>query len=126
MKIWTSWTKGMAWLLCGFLLGCGQWKSPIDSKGFVTAFNATQEPQGAVVSVGDTSRRMVGDILEALRDAQFEEARQGLESLRRQNDLSPLQRLETKALHTLIVRHLSEVDQGNFTQKTSHSTVPPA
>ena len=95
-------------LLCCLLLGCGKIVAPVDTYGFKQAFDEQTESQAGSQAIGEESVKLAEDVLDAVRTNDLTAAQAKLETLRKQTDLSPRQRLETKALHTAVEAYLSQ------------------
>jgi hypothetical protein len=111
MKSGISIWFGMGMLLCCFLMGCEKVIAPVDTYGFKQAFDEKPEPQAGSTAIGEVSIKLAEEVLNAVRSNDLAGAQAKLESLRKQTDLSPRQRLETKALHTAVVDFLSRSEE---------------
>jgi len=126
MKSGTLLHVGMALMLCGMLLGCGNLSAPVDTYGFKNAFADKSEPQAGSEPIGEASTKLAHDVLKELNDRNLDAARTKLESLRKQDDLSPRQRLEAKALLTVIEEMLGGQSPSGDEQRTVSTAVRPA
>lgn len=98
-------------VLCCLLLGCGKIVAPVDTYGFKQAFDEQPDPQAGSRVTGEESIKLAKDVLVAVDSNELSAAQAKLETLRKQTDLSPRQRLETKALHTAVVDFLSRSEE---------------
>lgn len=71
-------------------IGCGKIVPPVDTFGFNEAFEEKVELTQGMVAIGKDSIKLADEILKAVSDHDLETARTKLETLRTQNDLSPV------------------------------------
>ena len=116
----------MGMLLCCLLLGCGKIVAPVDTYGFKQAFEEQSEQQAGSQSIGEESVKLAEGVLDAVRSNDLTAAQAKLEALRKQTDLSPRQRLETKALHTAVEAYLSQSGDKVPEQNAVSSSSPSA
>lgn len=122
MKSGLSIGLGLGMLLCCLLPGCGKIVAPLDTYGFKQAFEEKAEGPEGSKAIGEVSVKLVADVLNAVRSNDLTDAQAKLESLRKQSDLSPRQRLETKALHTAVLDVLSQSEE----KVTDQNAVSPS
>lgn len=126
MKFGLSCWFGLALVLCSLLMGCGKVIAPVDTYGFKQAFDEHTESENGSKPIGEVSIKLAEDILDAVQSEDLTAAQLKLETLRKQTDLSPRQRLETKALHTAVEQYLAQPgdkssEQNAATSNTSSS-----
>ena len=128
MKIRTLILSGLLIAVSASLLGCGKIIAPVDTYGFTEAFEERTEPTKGSSPIGKESIQLAEDVLNAVSKSELDLALEKLETLRKQNDLSPRQRLETKSLHTAVSDYLKGPDGSTSTQNagTSIGTPQPA
>ena len=98
----------MAFLL--MFAGCSKLTPAVDTHGFAEAFAEDVDGVNDSGSLQPASLALVQSVLEAIQQGQWEKARQELDQLRLQSDLSPRQRLETKSLHSLVGQQMEQKD----------------
>ena len=108
------------------VVGCGKLVAPVDIYGFNEAFEERVEPAKGAKPIGDESIKLADDVLNAVYDHDLDMALSKLESLRKQDDLSPRQRIETKSLHTAVVNYLGGSKNANSPQNAGTNSPQPA